>query len=146
MTTVAASITVRAAVAGDAGRIAAIWNREVRETFATTDTEPRTIAAQRAWLAAHTPAYPVLVAVADDEIAGFAALAAYRPKPAFAHTVEDSVYVDDAWRVGFVSRAAMTFAPRLRAAPNAGRCGAAVRPLHNPPMQRTATASSGAVK
>jgi phosphinothricin acetyltransferase len=104
MSTMVATITVRRALASDAARIAAIWNREVRDTLATTDTEPRTAAAQRAWLAAHTPAYPVLVAVVDDEIAGFAALAAYRPKPAFAHTVEDSIYVDEAWRGRGVGR------------------------------------------
>jgi phosphinothricin acetyltransferase len=95
---VATAVTVRAAVAADAAPIAEIWNHEVVHTLATTDTEPRDVAMQRAWLAAHSPAYPVVVAVCDDHVAGYAALAAYRPKPAFAHTVEDSVYVDRAWR------------------------------------------------
>jgi phosphinothricin acetyltransferase len=98
MSTVAAALEVRAAVVADAARIAAIWNREIRETLATTDTEARTIAAQRAWLARHDAAYPVLVAVGDNEPVGFAALTPYRAKPAFRRTVEDSVYVDRAWR------------------------------------------------
>jgi phosphinothricin acetyltransferase len=107
-----APVTVRRAVAGDAAAVAAIWNREVLETLATTDTEPRDTAAQRAWLAGHSDAYPVLVAVAGRRsratrgavVAGYAALAPYRPKPAFAHTVEDSVYVDRAWRGRGVAR------------------------------------------
>lgn len=75
-----------------------------RAARGTTDTEPRTVAAQRAWLAAHSAAYPVVVAAVDDESAGFAALAPDRPKPAFRHTVEDSVYVDRAWRGRGVGR------------------------------------------
>ena len=108
MTVVATALAVRAARAADAEQIAAIWNHEARETFATTDTEPRDAAAQRAWLAAHSSAYPVLVAATENDgqsqIAGYAALTAYRPKPAFARTVEDSVYVDRAWRARGVGR------------------------------------------
>lgn len=90
--------TIRRAEPGDNDAIAAIWNREVLETDATTDTEPRDAAAQAAWLAAHGPDYPVVVALEGAEVVGFGALAPYRPKPAFARTVEDSVYVRDGWR------------------------------------------------
>ena len=101
------AVTVRAAVLDDAARLAEIWNREVLETLATTDTEPRDIAAQRAWLAQHSALYPVVVAVAGDSedlVTGYAALTPYRQKPAFRHTVEDSVYVDRAWRGHGVGR------------------------------------------
>ena len=99
-----AHLTVRPARPEDAGRLAAIWNREVEAALSTTDTEPRDVAAQRAWLAAHSPLHPVVVAVADDEVVGYAALAAYREKPAFRRTVEDSVYVDGEWRGRGVGR------------------------------------------
>jgi phosphinothricin acetyltransferase len=89
---------IRPATPADNGAIAAIWNREVLETAATTDTEPRGPAAQRAWLAAHGPRHPVIVAVEDHEVVAFGALSAYRPKPSYARTVEDSVYVKDGWR------------------------------------------------
>ena len=79
-------------------QIAAIWNREAIGTAATTDTEPRSPKAQRAWLAAHMGEYPALVAVDGDEVVAFGALAPYRPKPSYARTVEDSVYVKDGWR------------------------------------------------
>ena len=89
---------IRPATPCDNAAIAAIWNREVLETAATTDTEPRSVEAQQAWLAAHGPAYPVIVAVDGGEVAAFGALAPYRAKPSYAHTVEDSVYVRDGWR------------------------------------------------
>lgn len=87
------AVTLRRARPGDADAIRAIWNHEVRETDHTTDTEPRDLEAQRAWLAAHGDDHPVVVAVAGRELVGYGALSAYRPKPAFARTVEDSVYV-----------------------------------------------------
>src|SRR5207247_40596 len=49
-------------------------------------------------LAAHMGEYPALVAVDGDEVVAFGALAPYRPKPSYARTVEDSVYVKDGWR------------------------------------------------
>jgi L-amino acid N-acyltransferase len=89
---------IRPAAAEDSAAIAAIWNREVLETAATTDTEPRSAEAQLAWLAVRGPAHPVVVAVECDEVVAFGALSAYRTKPSYANTVEDSVYVKDGWR------------------------------------------------
>jgi phosphinothricin acetyltransferase len=115
---VARAIRVRAAAPHDAAAIAAIWNHEALATLATTDTEPRSVAAQRRWLAAHSVTYPVIVAtdaVSDAGVAGFAALTAYRPKPAFRNTVEDSVYVDPAWRSSGVGRLLLRELLRLAA-------------------------------
>jgi phosphinothricin acetyltransferase len=89
---------IRAAGPSDSQAIAAIWNREVMETTATSDTEPRTVEAQQAWLAAHGPRHPVIVAVDGDEVVAFGALSPYRTKPSYARTVENSVYVKDGWR------------------------------------------------
>ena len=89
---------IRPATPGHNEAIAAIWNREVLETAATTDTEPRGPEAQRAWLAAHGPGHPVIVAVDGGEVVAFGALSPYRAKPSYARTVEDSVYVKDGWR------------------------------------------------
>ncbi len=86
-------VTVREARPADNDQIAAIWNHEVLWTDATTDTEPRDARAQRDWLARHTGDYPAVVAVAGDEVLAYGCLSPYWPKPAFARTVEDSVYV-----------------------------------------------------
>src|SRR5204863_22394 len=65
---------------------------------ASRENEPCSAQAQQAWLAVHGDAYPALVAAVGDEILGFGALAPYRPKPSYARTVEDSVYVKAGWR------------------------------------------------
>jgi L-amino acid N-acyltransferase len=96
----AARVGLRAARDADLDQIAAIWNHEVLGTDATTDTEPRSSSAQREWLARHTERYPVVVAVAADHetVLAYGALSPYLAKPAFARTVEDSVYVERSHR------------------------------------------------
>lgn len=85
---------VRQAQVGDAEAIRQIYNREVTGSTVTFDLVPRSLAEQEAWLAARSGAHAVLVAVdATDEVVGFAALSPYRDRPAYATTVEDSVYV-----------------------------------------------------
>ena len=92
-------VALRAARAADLEQFATIWNYEVLCTDATTDTEPRDPAAQREWFARHTVRYPTVVAAlttpdaADDDVVAYGSLSPYRAKPAFARTVEDSVYV-----------------------------------------------------
>jgi phosphinothricin acetyltransferase len=79
----------------DAEAIRRIYNVEVLESTVTFDLVPRTLADQLAWIEEHSGGHPALVAVDDaDEVAGFASLSPYRPRPAYAPTVEDSVYVD----------------------------------------------------
>ena len=89
----AGRVAIRNACEADLPEIAAIWAHEVLGSDATTDTEPRTPTAQREWLARHPECYPVIVAVTDYEVVAYGSLSPYQLKPAFARTVEDSVYV-----------------------------------------------------
>jgi L-amino acid N-acyltransferase YncA len=78
----------------DAEAVRAIYNVEVLESTVTFDLVPRSLADQLDWIEEHSGGHPAIVAVSDtDEIAGFASLSPYRPRPAYAPTVEDSVYV-----------------------------------------------------
>src|SRR5262245_63840303 len=89
----AGRVAIRNAREADLPEIAAIWEHEVLGSDATIDTEPRTPAAQREWLARHPECYPVIVAATDHEVVAYGSLSPYQLKPAFAQTVEDSVYV-----------------------------------------------------
>jgi phosphinothricin acetyltransferase len=77
----------------DAEAIRAIYNLEVTESTVTFDLVPRTPADQQAWLAGHVGVHPAVVAELDGEVVAFGSLAPYRSRPAYATTVEDSVYV-----------------------------------------------------
>ena len=55
---------------------------------------PRSLAEQRAWLAARSGAFSAVVAVDGDDLVGFASLSPYKERAAYRTTVEDSVYVD----------------------------------------------------
>jgi L-amino acid N-acyltransferase YncA len=97
----------------DAEAIRAIYNVEVLGSTVTFDLVPRTVEEQAAWMAEHGGAYPVVVAVEADEVIGFASLSPYRPRPAYATTVEDSVYVAADQRGKGVGRALVSEAVRL---------------------------------
>ncbi len=43
-------------------------------------------------------AYPYLVALAGDEVTGYTYASAYRPRPGYRFTVEDSVYIAPGWQ------------------------------------------------
>lgn len=51
--------------------------------------------------------YPYLLAKIDGRVVGYAYAGAYRPRPAYRHTVEHSVYVSDAVRRGGIGQALM---------------------------------------
>ena len=57
------------------------------------DLVPRTSEDQQHWQKARSGAHAVVVAVLEDAVVGFGSLSAYRSRPGYATTVEDSVYV-----------------------------------------------------
>lgn len=78
----------------DAEAIREIYNVEVLESTVTFDLVPRSLAEQLVWIEEHSGGHPAIVAVDEgDRVLGFASLSPYRPRPAYATTVEDSVYV-----------------------------------------------------
>ena len=104
---------VRLAGPEDAEGIRAIYNLEVTGSTVTFDLVPRSLAAQQAWLAEHAGVYPAVVAVEDGSVVGFGSLAPYRNRPAYATTVEDSVYVRRDQRGRGCGRAVLTELVRL---------------------------------
>jgi len=85
---------LRLATIDDAEAVADIYNHEVLTSTAVSDIEPRTLEAQRAWIAERSGAHAVVVAeLVDSDVAGFGSLSRYKDRPAYATTVESSVYV-----------------------------------------------------
>jgi phosphinothricin acetyltransferase len=77
----------------DAGGIRSIYNHYVTESTALFDMVARTLDEQVQWIDDHSGGHPALVAELDGEIVGFGSLSVFRPRPAYATTVEDSVYL-----------------------------------------------------
>ena len=73
--------------------MAAIYAREALEGTATFDLEPRPREQWEERLAARGTGDHFLVAVVDDHVVGYATSGPYRPKPAYRHTREATVYV-----------------------------------------------------
>ena len=84
---------LRLATSEDAEAIRQIYNLEVTTSTATFDLVPRSLEDQRTWLEARSGAHAVLVATVDGTVVGFGSLSPWRDRPAYATTVEDSVYV-----------------------------------------------------
>jgi L-amino acid N-acyltransferase len=84
---------IRLAEVADAEAIRAIYNAEVTTSTVTFDLVPRTLPEQEAWLEQRSGAHVAIVAVREDDVIGFASLSPYRDRPAYATTVEDSVYI-----------------------------------------------------
>jgi L-amino acid N-acyltransferase YncA len=88
------SVIIRAAVASDMDAIALIYSHHVNHGTGTFETEPpdREEIARR-WGEVAARSLPWLVAEDSGEVVGYAYAAPYRARPAYRHTVEDSVYV-----------------------------------------------------
>ncbi len=85
---------MRVAGESDADGVRAIYNQEVVSATSTFDMVPRSLADQRAWLAARSGAFAAIVAVDGAAVVGFGSLSPYKERAAYSTTVEDSVYVD----------------------------------------------------
>ena len=88
-------VVLRPARLEDAEAIRQIYNAEVTTTTITFDIMPRSLADQVAYLSDRSGAHAVIVAADADDgtVLGYAALSPWRSKPAYATSVEDSIYV-----------------------------------------------------
>ena len=88
----------------DAAALMNIYNPEVVETTVTFDLVPRSLEEQEDWIRNHVKTHPCFVAVNEEDdlgevgargerILGFALVSPFRDRPAYATTVENSVYV-----------------------------------------------------
>jgi phosphinothricin acetyltransferase len=80
--------------AEDLAAVHRIYRLEVLEGTASFELEPPPLATiEERWQAIRATGLPYLVAELDGRIAGYAYAGAYRPRPGYRFTVEDSVYV-----------------------------------------------------
>jgi L-amino acid N-acyltransferase YncA len=99
-------VEIRAAGSGDLDAVAEIYAHYVAGSVATFEETTPTVAHWRQRLddlADRT--LPFLVAVVGDQVVGYAYAGPWRPKPAYRHTVEDSIYLAPGWSGRGIGRA-----------------------------------------
>lgn len=84
---------IRDATGDDAAAVARIYNQGIEDRQATLETEPRTPEERRQWIEEREARHPVLVAVGDGEVVGWASINRFNPRPAYDHVADFSVYV-----------------------------------------------------
>lgn len=90
-------VVIGPAAPADMRRVAEIFGHYVISSLVTFETAPPTAADWRHRLDGLARlGLPFLVARDGGEVAGYAYAGPWRPKPAYRHTVEDSVYLDPA--------------------------------------------------
>ena len=88
------AVQIRDADDSDLPAITDIHNHAVVHTTAIWNEDAVDVADRAAWLADRTArGYPVIVAVDDSGLVGYASYAQWRPHSGYKHTVEHSVYV-----------------------------------------------------
>jgi L-amino acid N-acyltransferase YncA len=88
---------IRPAIAADLSAITEIYDHAVRYGTATFELNPPDLAEMtRRFDAVIDGGFPYLVAVLEGQVVGYAYAAAYRPRPAYRFTVENSVYLQPA--------------------------------------------------
>lgn len=99
---------IRDASEDDLAGIAAIHNRAIAETAMTWLWEPIGLPERRRWFAEQGRATrPVLVAVRESQVAGFATYGPFRAYHGYRDTMEHSVYLDPAMQRRGLGRALM---------------------------------------
>ena len=99
-------LIVRASRDADIARITAIYDHHVRHGTASFELDPpdaAEMARRRAGVL--DLGLPYLVAELEGRVVGYAYAGAYRPRPAYRFTVEDSIYVDHALTGSGIGRA-----------------------------------------
>jgi phosphinothricin acetyltransferase len=92
-------IILRKAEVADLEEILKINNHEILHSTINYDFEAKTLKEQTEWFNQKNLAgFPVLVAVSDGKISGFATYGTFRPKPGYRFTVEHSVYLGENFR------------------------------------------------
>ena len=94
VTKVPEALLVRTLVPADHNAVLAIYNHYIEHSPATFDTQTFTAEQRRAWFNQFDqPPYRCLVAERDGEILGYACAQRFKEKPAYATSVETSIYV-----------------------------------------------------
>lgn len=88
---------IRQVTAADAAALAAIYNYYVQATIISFETEDVSVAEMQARIRDKLVKHDWLVGEVDGELVGYAYYGTFRPRRAYEHTVESTVYVEPSY-------------------------------------------------
>ena len=89
---------VRYAQEGDLERIVEIYNATVPSRMVTADSEAVSVESRSAWFKEHGERRPLWVAEDNGRVFGWLSCSSFYGRPAYARTVEVSIYLDSEYR------------------------------------------------
>jgi phosphinothricin acetyltransferase len=113
------SLSYRDATLDDLPAIVAIYNATVPSRQVTADLEPVSVESRLAWFRAHGPdARPLWVVETGGRVVAWVSFSDFYGRPAYRHTAEISIYLDEAVRGQGLGKAllaeALAKAPALK--------------------------------
>ncbi|MGM9904501.1 hypothetical protein A5844_000613 [Enterococcus sp. 10A9_DIV0425] len=94
----------------DLPKIVAIYNQSIASKQSTADIEPVTVLSRESWFNAHTPnKRPLWIIKKDQRIIGWISLSDFYGRPAYSHTAEISIYLDETVRGQKLGQQALEF-------------------------------------
>lgn len=97
-------LEIRKAKIDDLLGITSIYNDAIKNTVATFDTKTKTFEEQKVWFDRHGSKNPIIIAIDNRNIVGWAALSKWSNKEAYCNTAEISVYVKDSFEKKGIGR------------------------------------------
>ncbi|WLD94027.1 GNAT family N-acetyltransferase [Alkalihalobacillus sp. AL-G] len=91
-------MNIREATINDVPAMLHIYNNVVRTSSVTFDLIEQTLEERIIWFHQFNESFPLLVAVEEAEVIGYACLTPFRDKPAYSRTVENSIYLSKSAR------------------------------------------------
>jgi len=89
---------IRTADIKDIPSITEIYNDAILHTTATCDTEIKSIENRIEWFNDHSKKYPIIVAVENEKVIGWASMSRWSDRIAYEDTAEISVYIHKDFR------------------------------------------------
>lgn len=94
---------------GDLPRIVEIYNQIIPSRLATADLEPVTVQDREEWFASFDEHHPLWVIKDEKRIVGWVGLEPFYGRPAYCHTSEIAIYLDQEVRHRGLGKQAMEF-------------------------------------
>ena len=99
----------RKATLEDLPKIVEIYNQIIPSRLATADLTPITVDERKEWFAAFDENHPIWVIERQNEVLGWVALEHFYGRPAYHHTSEIAIYLDQQLRKQGVGTKTMEF-------------------------------------